>query len=68
MQCVLPSYLDIVLMFLTKTQSSKIIKVLVKLYKPFFTQIANHLGKADWDQITESLELCFQATCPVDLI
>jgi len=31
-------------------------------------QIANHLGKTDWDSITESLELCYDITCPVDLI
>jgi hypothetical protein len=65
---VIPSYLDILLMFLAQTTAPRIIEILVRCIRPFVTSIAGQLGKADWDQIIDSIALCFEATSPVDLL
>lgn len=68
MSSVIPCYIDIVLMFLSQTKSARIIEVLVRCIRPFIASIAPQLGKSDWDDVTESLKLCFQATSPSDML
>ena len=68
MQIIIPSFIDIVLMFLAQTQSHRIIEILVRVVKPFIVNIATHLGKSDWDSVTDSITLCFQATSSADLL
>ena len=55
-------------MFLSQTKSVRIIEVLVRCVKPFITSITSQLGKSDWDDIIESLALCFLETSPSDMI
>jgi hypothetical protein len=48
--CIISSYIDILLMFLSQTTAPRIIEILIRCIKSFVTpQIASHLGKADWD-------------------
>jgi hypothetical protein len=68
MRSVIPCYIDIILMFLSQTKSVRIIEVLVRCVKPFITSITSQLGKSDWDDIIESLALCFLETSPSDMI
>ena len=68
MRSVIPCYIDIILMFLSQTKSVRIIEVLVRCVKPFITSITSQLGKSDWDDIIESLALCFLETSPSDII
>ena len=68
MRSVIPCYIDIILMFLSQTKSVRIIEVLVRCVKPFITSITSQLGKSDWDDIIESLALCFLENSPSDMI
>ena len=68
MRSVIPCYIDVILMFLSQTKSVRIIEVLVRCVKPFITSITSQLGKSDWDDIIESLALCFLETSPSDMI
>jgi hypothetical protein len=68
MRSVIPCYIDIIMMFLSQTKSVRIIEVLIRCVKPFITSITSQLGKSDWDDIIESLALCFLETSPSDMI
>jgi len=47
MRSVIPCYIDVILMFLSQTESVRIIEVLVRCVKPFITSITSQLGKSD---------------------
>ncbi len=68
MRSVIPCYIDIILMFLSQTKSVRIIEVLVRCFKPFITSITAQLGKSDWDDVIESLALCFLDTSPSEML
>lgn len=68
MQAVIPCYLDILLMFLSQTKAPRIIEVLVRCIKPFVAFFSAVLGKADWDDVTSSLGLCFKEVSPSNLV
>lgn len=66
--CIIPSYLDILLMFLSQTTATRIIEILVRCIQPFVAAIATQLSKADWDSVIDSIVLCFEATSPSELL
>lgn len=64
---VIPSYADILVLFISQTQSRRIIQVLIVCFRQFMQTIASQLSGGQWKDLIFSFSLCFEASLPSGL-
>ena len=64
---VVPSYIDILVLFLSRTQNRRIIQVLIVCFRQFMTAVSPRLSAQQWREVVVSFALCFETSLPSNL-
>ena len=65
---VVPTYADILVLFISQTQSRRIIQVMIVCFQQFLQKIGQLLSADMWKELVETFCLCFQQSVPVNLV
>ena len=65
---VVPTYADILVLFIAQTQSRRIIQVMIVCFQQFIQKIGQHLPTEMWQELIETFCLCFEKSKPQNLM
>lgn len=65
---IVPVYTDVLVLFVSQTQSRKIIQVLIVCFQQFIQKVSAHISAAMWHEIIETFCLCFTSSRPLSLM
>ena len=64
----MPTYIDIMVLYISQTQSRRIIQVMIVCFGQFLTTVGQYLDSPMWADLVETFCLCFQKSVPTTLM
>ena len=65
---MVPTYADILVLFIAQTQSRRIIQVMIVCFQQFIQKIGKNLSTEMWEEIIETFCICFERSRPHNLM
>lgn len=65
---IVPSYIDILVLYISQTQSRRIIQVMIVCFGQFLSTVGQYLDSQMWKELIETFCLCFKKSVPSSLI
>ena len=61
---VVPTYADILVLFISQTHSRRIIQVMIVCFQQFMQKIGEYLSTEMWQELIQNFSLCFEKSMP----